>query len=129
MPHLQAGTGRSDITPAPGTPQGIWGAQLHQRGAGADMPLYATALALSDGATTALLLAAVFPERVRGVVCLDAMAKLLRADAARAQQARVRPAHCRSCSAFDSKAAHGNSSVGVDHDDRMLLRVFCNIER
>ena len=56
MSHLQAGTGRSDITPAPGTPQGIWGAQLHQRGAGADMPLYATALALSDGATTALLI-------------------------------------------------------------------------
>jgi hypothetical protein len=56
MGQLQAGTGRSDITPAPGTPQGIWGAQLHQRGIGADMPLYATALALTDGETTALII-------------------------------------------------------------------------
>jgi neutral/alkaline ceramidase-like enzyme len=45
---LLAGVGRSDITPAPGTPQGGWGAQVHQRGLGADMPLYATALVLSD---------------------------------------------------------------------------------
>jgi hypothetical protein len=44
-----AGAGRCDITPAPGTPQGGWGAQTHQRGAGADMPFYATALVLSDG--------------------------------------------------------------------------------
>ena len=56
MSHLRAGTGRSDITPAPGTPQGIWGAQLHQRGVGADMPLYATALAMTDGETTALVI-------------------------------------------------------------------------
>jgi len=40
----------------------------------------AVVFGVGDGATTALLLAAVFPERVRGVVCLDAMAKLLRAD-------------------------------------------------
>jgi hypothetical protein len=46
---LLAGTGRSDITPAPGTPQGGWGAQTHQRGVGADMPLYATALVLDGG--------------------------------------------------------------------------------
>lgn len=44
-----AGAGRADITPAPGTPQGGWGAQTHQRGIGADLPLYATALVLSDG--------------------------------------------------------------------------------
>ena len=56
MGYLRAGTGRSDITPAPGTPQGIWGAQLHQRGVGADMPLYATALAMTDGETTALVI-------------------------------------------------------------------------
>jgi hypothetical protein len=47
---LLAGTGRADITPAPGTPQGGWGAQTHQRGLGADLPFYATALILSDGA-------------------------------------------------------------------------------
>jgi len=52
MPPLLAGTGRSDITPAPGTPQGGWGAQTHQRGIGADLPFYATALALSDGELT-----------------------------------------------------------------------------
>ena len=49
MSELWAGTGRSDITPAPGTPQGGWGAQTHQRGLGADMPFYATALVLSNG--------------------------------------------------------------------------------
>lgn len=52
MDHLLAGVGRCDITPAPGTPQGGWGAQTHQRGLGADMPMYATALALSDGDQT-----------------------------------------------------------------------------
>ncbi|MBY0502259.1 MAG: neutral/alkaline non-lysosomal ceramidase N-terminal domain-containing protein [Bryobacteraceae bacterium] len=46
---LLAGTGRTDITPAPGTPQGGWGAQTHQRGLGADLPFYATALVLADG--------------------------------------------------------------------------------
>ncbi len=48
MAYLRAGVGRADLTPAPGTPQGGWGAQTHQRGLGADMPFYATALALSD---------------------------------------------------------------------------------
>ena len=52
MKHLMAGVGRSDITPAPGTPQGGWGAQTHQRGIGADLPLYATALVLSDSRET-----------------------------------------------------------------------------
>jgi hypothetical protein len=47
--QLLAGTGRVDITPAPGTPQGGWGAQTHQRGVAADMPFYATALALVQG--------------------------------------------------------------------------------
>jgi hypothetical protein len=50
MNQLLAGTGRCDITPAPGTPQGGWGAQTHQRGIGADLPLYATSLVVSDGA-------------------------------------------------------------------------------
>ncbi len=48
MHELLAGTGRCDITPAPGTPQGGWGAQTHQRGIGADLPLFATALVLRD---------------------------------------------------------------------------------
>jgi hypothetical protein len=52
MDYLLAGVGRSDITPAPGTPQGGWGAQTHQRGVGADMPFYATALILSDSRNT-----------------------------------------------------------------------------
>jgi hypothetical protein len=47
MRDLRVGTSRVDITPAPGTPQGGWGAQTHQRGRGADLPLYATALVLS----------------------------------------------------------------------------------
>ena len=55
MKQLLAGTGRCDITPAPGTPQGGWGAQTHQRGLGADMPFYATALVLSDGQETAAI--------------------------------------------------------------------------
>ncbi len=48
MLHLTAGVGRCDITPTPGTPQGGWGAQTHQRGLGADLPLYAKALVVSD---------------------------------------------------------------------------------
>src|SRR5438067_2886254 len=55
MSELSIGTGRSDITPAPGSPQGIWGAQTHERGIGADLPLYATALAISDSRQTALI--------------------------------------------------------------------------
>lgn len=49
LAQLLAGTGRCDITPAPGTPPGGWGAQTHQRGTGADMPFFATALVLSHG--------------------------------------------------------------------------------
>src|SRR5947209_19522934 len=54
--HILAGVGRSDITPAPGTPQGIWGAQTHERGVGADLPLYATALAVADSKQTVLII-------------------------------------------------------------------------
>ena len=56
MSDLSIGTGRSDITPAPGSPQGIWGAQTHERGVGADLPLYATALAVSDSRQSALII-------------------------------------------------------------------------
>ncbi len=52
MPELLAGTGRVDISPAPGTPHAGWGAQTHQRGLGVDLPLFATALVLSDGNET-----------------------------------------------------------------------------
>jgi hypothetical protein len=56
MSQLLAGTGRCDITPAPGTPQGGWGAQTHQRGLGSDLPLYATALVISgDGKSMAII--------------------------------------------------------------------------
>jgi Neutral/alkaline non-lysosomal ceramidase, N-terminal len=55
MGHLWAGVGRADLTPPPGTPQGGWGAQTHQRGLGSDLPFYATALVLSDGNETAVL--------------------------------------------------------------------------
>ena len=52
MSQLMAGVGRCDITPAPGTPQGGWGAATHQRGLDADMPLYATALVLEKAGKT-----------------------------------------------------------------------------
>ena len=55
MNYLRAGVGRADLTPAPGMPQGGWGAQTHQRGVGADMPFYATALVLSNGNETAVI--------------------------------------------------------------------------
>src|SRR5579862_701317 len=53
--YLRAGTGHADLTPAPGTPQGGWGAQTHQRGLGADMPFYARALVLSESNETAVI--------------------------------------------------------------------------
>ncbi|HUQ92356.1 MAG TPA: neutral/alkaline non-lysosomal ceramidase N-terminal domain-containing protein [Bryobacteraceae bacterium] len=56
MHELLAGTGRSDITPAPGTPQGGWGAQTHQRGLASDLPFYATALVLQDARQTIAIL-------------------------------------------------------------------------
>jgi hypothetical protein len=51
LTHLRVGVGRCDITPPPGTPQGGWGAQIHQRGLGSDLPLFATALVISDSTT------------------------------------------------------------------------------
>src|SRR2546427_518483 len=56
MTTLRAGTGRCDITPAPGTPQGGWGAQTHQRGLGADLPLYSTALVVSDSSQSVAII-------------------------------------------------------------------------
>lgn len=56
MGTLNIGTGRADITPPPGIPQGGWGAQTHQRSQGNDLPLEVRALALKENGTTALLL-------------------------------------------------------------------------
>lgn len=49
------GVGSADITPAPGIPQGGWGAQLHQRSRGNDLPLQARALVIRDESTEAAI--------------------------------------------------------------------------
>lgn len=57
-PRLHAGTARADITPPVGITPVIWGARLHARAEGVDMPLYATVLALRDaesGATAVIV--------------------------------------------------------------------------
>ncbi len=46
---LTAGAGRSDITPPVGIAHAGWGAAIHQRAEGIDMPFYATALYVTDG--------------------------------------------------------------------------------
>ena len=53
--QLRAGVARADITPPFGIAHAGWGAQTHQRAAGVDLPLWATALALSDGVETLVL--------------------------------------------------------------------------
>lgn len=53
--ELSAATARTDITPPPGIAHANWGAQSHERAAGVDMTLWATALALSDGETTVVV--------------------------------------------------------------------------
>lgn len=53
---LLAGTGRCCINPPPNIAHGGWGAQKHEQAEGIDMDLWVTALALSDGNTTAILL-------------------------------------------------------------------------
>lgn len=55
-PLLSAGTGRRCTNPPPNIAHGGWGAQKHERAEGIDLDLWVTALALSDGATTALIL-------------------------------------------------------------------------
>ena len=54
--QLQAGVARADITPPVGIAHANWGAQAHERAAGVDLPLWVTALALSDGTTTTTIL-------------------------------------------------------------------------
>ena len=53
--QLLAGVARTDITPPVGIAHAGWGAQTHQRAAGIDLPLWATALALSDGTETIVI--------------------------------------------------------------------------
>src|SRR5689334_8232804 len=53
--QLQAGVARADITPPMGIAHANWGAQAHERAAGVDLPLWATALALSDGEITTVI--------------------------------------------------------------------------
>src|SRR5215468_3840775 len=55
-PALRAATGRRCINPPPNIAHGGWGAQKHEQAEGIDMDLWATALALSDQTTTAILL-------------------------------------------------------------------------
>src|ERR1051325_3819322 len=52
---LLAGTGRRCITPPPNIAHGGGGAQKREQAEGIDMDLWTTALALSDGATTAII--------------------------------------------------------------------------
>src|SRR5437870_9353324 len=51
-----AGVSRRCTNPPPNIAHGGWGAQKHEQAEGIDMDLWATALALSDGKTTALVL-------------------------------------------------------------------------
>lgn len=53
---LSAGTGRRCINPPPNIAHGGWGAQKHEQAEGIDMDLWVTALALSDGKTSAIIL-------------------------------------------------------------------------
>lgn len=53
--NLSVGVGRADITAPVGIAHGEWGAQTHSRASGVDLELWATALAISDGETSMVL--------------------------------------------------------------------------
>src|ERR1044071_8999908 len=53
---LLGGTGRRCTNPPPHIAHGGWGAQKHEQAEGFDLDLWSTALALSDGTTTAVIL-------------------------------------------------------------------------
>lgn len=53
---LRAGTGRRCTNPPPNIAHGGWGAQKHEQAEGIDLDFWATALALSDGGVTAVIL-------------------------------------------------------------------------
>src|SRR5678815_5121348 len=54
--YLRAGSGRRCVNPPPNIAHGGWGAQKHEHAEGIDMDLWATALALSNNETTAIIL-------------------------------------------------------------------------
>lgn len=54
--QLMAGVARIDSTPPIGIVHANWGAQTHQRARGVDLPMWTTALALSDGDQTLVIL-------------------------------------------------------------------------
>lgn len=56
QPTLLAGTGRRCTNPPPNIAHGGWGAQKHEQAEGLDLDFWTTALALSDGQTTAIIL-------------------------------------------------------------------------
>jgi len=70
--QFMAGVARADITPPVGIAQPNWGAQLHERAAGIDLPLWATALALRSGDETIVIvdldIAYLFPEQAEKVL-------------------------------------------------------------
>src|SRR6185295_16418483 len=53
---LSAGTGRADITPPVGIAHVNWGARVHDRAEGVDLPFHATALLLDDGEASAAII-------------------------------------------------------------------------
>ncbi len=55
MPQLRAGVARCDITPPIGIAHGNWSAQVHERAEGVDLPLWCTALAVTDGGEEVIL--------------------------------------------------------------------------
>ena len=73
--QLRAGVGRADMTPPVGIAHVNWGARIHDRAEGIDMPLYATVLLLEqDGLRAAivdldfLLISTEESHRLRGLV-------------------------------------------------------------
>lgn len=56
MSQLLAGIAKADITPPVGIAHAGWGAQVHERAAGVDMPFTATALSLRNGDTAAMVI-------------------------------------------------------------------------
>src|SRR5262245_47796428 len=78
--QFRAAVSRADVTPPIGIAHAGWGAQTHQRAVGVDLPLWATALALSDGEQTAVIIDIDTPYlwEPEAVVALDAVHELTR---------------------------------------------------
>ncbi|MEW5978987.1 MAG: neutral/alkaline non-lysosomal ceramidase N-terminal domain-containing protein [Acidobacteriota bacterium] len=53
--RLYAGVARCDVTPPVGIAHGTWSAQVHERAEGIDLPLWCSALAVSDGQREAII--------------------------------------------------------------------------